>query len=168
MRGADRLAFSTAETILDRIGNRADIGLFENQGFRAEQAEAGRVCTCQIAARQQLAGIETTVRVNPLFVVAERLDFLRRQEFKLGNADAVFAGNDAIQFSREGHDARHCRVRFLQHAVVVGIHRNVGVHIAVACVHMQRNKYAAMQYFLMERIELFLHLEEHAPRKNLL
>ena len=163
MRGTHRFTFSATQTIFDRVGNGADVGLFQDQRFRSKQAKAGRVRTCHITAGKQLACIEAALGINPLFVVAKRLDFLRCQVFKLGNADAVFAGNDAIQFSGECHDARHRRICLLQHGVVVGIHRNVSVDIAVAGVHVQCNEYAAVQHFLVDRIEFFLHLDEHAP-----
>ena len=77
----------------------------------------------------------------------------------------MFAGNDTVQFSREGHDARDRRPGFLQHRIIVGIDRNIGVNIAVSRVHMQGNKHAAVQHLFVDGIELFLDLCERAPRK---
>ena len=48
--------------------------------------------------------------------------------------------------ARQLHDARHRRVRGLQHLVVVAVDRDVGVHVAVAGVHVQRDPDAAAQH----------------------
>ena len=47
------------------------------------------------------------------------------------------------QAARQHHDARHGLVRGLQHLVVVAVDRDVGVHVAVAGVHVQRHPDAA-------------------------
>ena len=46
--------------------------------------------------------------------------------------------------ARQRHDARHRLVRGLQHLVVVAVDRDVGVHVAVAGVHVQRHPDAAL------------------------
>ena len=38
-----------------------------------------------------------------------------------------------------------------QHLIVVGVHRQVGVYITVAGMHMQRDEYATTQHALMNR-----------------
>ena len=49
------------------------------------------------------------------------------------------------------HDALDGLVGRLQHLVVVGIDRDVGVHVAVAGMHVQRDENAAAQHFLVDR-----------------
>ncbi len=58
----------------------------------------------------------------------------------------MFAGDHAAQRARQRHDARHRRVGRLQHLVVVGVDRDVGVHVAVAGVHVQGDEDAAAQH----------------------
>ena len=53
------------------------------------------------------------------------------------------------------HDALHRMVGLLQHVVIVGVDRDIGVHIAVAGMHVQRNKHAALQHALVYGIALF-------------
>ena len=43
----------------------------------------------------------------------------------------------------------------LQHLVVVGVDRDVGVHVAVAGVHVQRDEHAAAQHLLVHRVAAF-------------
>ena len=52
------------------------------------------------------------------------------------------------------HDAADDLVRLLQHRVVVGVDRNVGVHVAVAGVHVQGDEHAALQHALVHGIDL--------------
>src|SRR4051812_3339667 len=61
----------------------------------------------------------------------------------------MLARDDAIQFTSKFHDSRNSGIGFLQHAVVIGVHWNVGVHIAVARMHMQRHPDATLQNFLV-------------------
>jgi hypothetical protein len=70
------------------------------------------------------------------------------EELELGQPDAVLARNHAAEFGRQRHDAHDGRVGGLQHGVVVGIDRDVGVHVAVAGVHVQRHEHAALQHVL--------------------
>ena len=51
--------------------------------------------------------------------------------------------DDAAQASRQLHDARDGLVRRLQHRVVVAVDGDVGVHVAVAGVHVQGHPHAA-------------------------
>ncbi len=45
---ANRFAFAAAQAVLDRIGDRAHVGVFEDQAFRTEQRKARRVGIAQI------------------------------------------------------------------------------------------------------------------------
>ena len=56
----------------------------------------------------------------------------------------MFTGNHAIQRTRQRHDALNRLVRRLQHGVVVAVDRDIGMHIAIARVHMQRHPDAAL------------------------
>ena len=105
--------------------------------------------------------------IDALLVVAEIADLVFGQEFQLGDADAVFAGDHAVQRTRQRHDARHRRVRILQHLVVVGIDRDVGVHVAVAGVHVQRHEHPAAQHLLVDRVAFLQHRAERRAVENL-
>jgi hypothetical protein len=63
----------------------------------------------------------------------------------------VLARDHAVEAARQRHDARHRLVRGLQHLVVVAVDRDVGVHVAVAGVHVQRDPDAAAQHLLWMR-----------------
>ena len=122
----------------------------------------------QIGAGQQLASIEMPVRVDLVFVSGERRNFFRRQKLQLGDADAVLARDHAAELGGQRHDALHRLIRRLQHGVVVGVYRDVGVHIAVTGVHMQRDEYPAAQYFLMNCIKLSQHRLQLAASEKLM
>ena len=55
-----------------------------------------------------------------------------------------------------------------QHRVIVGIHRDVGVHVAVAGVHVQRHEYAPAKHFAMHVDAALEHRRERDARENLL
>ena len=148
--GAHRLAFAAAQAVLDRVADGADVGLFQNQRLGAQQGERRGIGHGEVGAGQQFPAVEVTVGVHLLFVGAERGDFLLAEEFQLGDADAVLAGNHAAQRARQRHDAFHRLVRGLQHLVVVGVDRQVGVDVAVAGVHVQGDEDAAAQHFLLD------------------
>ncbi len=62
----------------------------------------------------------------------------------------MLARDDAVQAARQYHDARHGFVRGLQHVIVVGVDGDVGVHIAVTGVHVQRHPHAALEHALVD------------------
>jgi hypothetical protein len=88
-------------------------------------------------------------------VVAKRLDFLLAEEFELGDADPVLAGDDAVERPRQRHDALDHRIGGLQHLVVIRVDRNVGMHVAVTGVHVQGDEQAAAQRLLVDRGDPF-------------
>lgn len=90
--------------------------------------------------------------VDAALVGGEVGDLVVGQELQLGNADAVLARDDAIERARQRHDAGHRLVGVLQHVVVVRVDRQVGVHVAVARVHVQRHEDAAAQHLLVDRL----------------
>ena len=111
---------------------------------------------------QQLALIETTFRVNLGLVVGERLQLGIGQELKFGDANAVFARDHAVQATRQGHDALDRAMGGLQHLIVVAVNRNIGVHIAVASVHVQGHPDPALEHTLVDSVAFFEHrLERH-------
>ena len=127
----------------------------------AHQAKAGRVGLAQVggvhiglagAGAQQLAFVEAAFRVHLCLVAGKGGDFLVRQKLQLGDANAVFAGNDAVERARQRHDAGHRLVRGLQHHIVVAVDGNVGVHVAVPGVHVQRHPHPALEHALVDGV----------------
>ena len=49
----------------------------------------------------------------------------------------MFAGDDAAEFSGQGHDACHHSVGLVQHGVIRRVDRDIGVDVAIACMHVQ-------------------------------
>ncbi len=107
------------------------------------------------------------LRIDLLLVGAEGADFLFGEEFQLGDADPVFTGNHAIQAARQVHDALDGLVCRLQHVVVVGIDRDVGVHVAIAGVHVQGDEDAAAQHFLVDGLNALDDRPVHRTVENL-
>ncbi len=90
--------------------------------------------------------------IDAALVVLERRQFGLGQELVFGDADAVFARDHAVEVARDMHDARDGFVGLLQHFVVVGIDRDIGVHIAVARVHVQRDEHPALEHAVVDRL----------------
>ena len=91
------------------------------------------------ALAQQLAFVKAPFGVDARFVVRKRLQLGIGQKLQLGDTNTVLARNHAIQRTRQRHDALDCLVRCLQHGVIVAVDRDIGVHIAIARMHMQRH-----------------------------
>jgi len=166
MGGANRLALAAAQAVLDGIGNRADIRLLHDQRLMSHKTEAGRIGAAQVALRHQLVPIEVPLGIDALLVAAKCSEFRVGKIFELGDADPVFTGDHAVQGAGDAHDPRHRAVRGVQHGVVVGIDRNVGVHIAVAGVHVQRDEHAALQDALVNGIATLEYRRKGAADKN--
>ena len=132
-----------------------------------EQIEARRVGVGEIAAGQELAQIETAVRVDSAFVRAELHDLGLVEELELGNPDAMLAGYDPVQPARDAHDARDRSCGRLQHRVIVGIDRNVGVHIAIAGMHVQRHENTPSKNAPMSILACRQNRSEHASTEDL-
>ena len=86
--------------------------------------------------------LKTRAGIDPLLVGDEGVQLFLFQKLELGDADAVLAGDDAAEPGRQRHDARHHPVGLVQHGVVGGMHRDVGVDVAVARVHVQGDEEA--------------------------
>ena len=97
MGRAYRLAFAAAQAILDGIGDRADVRLLHDQGFVAQQFEARRVGAAQVASGMSLCLLNRPVGVDALLVGAEPGELLFGQVLELGDADAVFARDHAVE-----------------------------------------------------------------------
>ncbi|OMP13753.1 hypothetical protein COLO4_01016 [Corchorus olitorius] len=162
VRGAHRLALAAAQAVLDRLRNGADVALLHDDRLVPHQAERRRIGVAQISGQalrvvdiaQQLALVEAAVRIDAALVGSEVGDLFVGQEFQLGDADAVLARNHTVQRTRQRHDAGHRLVGVLQHVVVIRVDGDVGVHVAVTGVHVQRHEHAAAQHFLVDRLGL--------------
>ena len=157
VRRAHRLALAAAQAVLDHRRDVADLRLLEDQRLGAEQAERRRVRVVQrallrihralSAVAQQLALVEAAfadrraacIRANGASSSSVRNSSL---VMPMPCSPEITPPSDA----REPHDARDRLVRLLQHLVVVGVDRDVGVHVAVARVHVQRDEHAAAQH----------------------
>jgi hypothetical protein len=140
-----------AQAVFDRVGDRADVRLLQDQRLAAHQPEARRVGVAQVTALHELALVEAAFGVDALLVLAKRPDLGLGQELELGDADAVLPRDHPVEAAGERHDAGDRLVGLLQHLVVVGVDRQVGVHVAVACVHVQRHEHAAAQDLAVQR-----------------
>ena len=80
----------------------------------------------------------------------------------------MLAGDYAAQGTRQSHDTRHCLVGFLQHLVVIGVDRQIGMHIAVTGMHVQCHKYAAAQNFFVNSLDSLDDRPEIVAFENLL
>ena len=169
--GAHRFAFAAAQAILDAVGDCADIALLHDQRFMPHQPERRRVSIAQVGAQTrqilQLALVEAAFRIDAFLVGAEVADLGFGQEFQLGDADAMFARDHAVERARQQHDAGNRRMRILQHFVMIRIDRYVGVHVAVAGMHVQRHENAPTQDLLVNRGALFQHQAERAAGEDL-
>ena len=160
---ARRLALAAAQAVLDRAGDAAKIGLVEDQRFGADEGEARRVGVGQVGAGQQLAGVEASLGIHLGLVGAERLELGRLEELELGDADAVLTGDRAAERARQRHDARHRVGGARQHLVVVRVDRDVGMHVAVARVHVQRDEHAPTKH---ASVDLLRALEDAAGTRR--
>ena len=162
MRGTHRLALAATQAVLDRLRDGADVALLHDDRLVPHQAKRRRVGITQVGSQplrvvdvaQQLALVEATVRIDAALVGSEVGDLVVGQEFQLGDADAVLARDHAVERTRQRHDAGHRLMGVLQHVVVVRVDRQVGVHVAVAGVHVQRHENAAAQHLLVDRLRL--------------
>ena len=93
-----------------------------------------------IAASQEFACVETLSGINRLLVGPKLLHLAGVEKLQLGDAYAVLARDDAAKRARKIHDPCDRSRCTLQHHVVVGIHRDVGMHVAIPGVHMQSNE----------------------------
>ena len=172
MGGADRLALAATQAVLDRIGNRADMALLHDQRLMAHQPERRRVGIGQVGIHQrlarfvalvgllqqqaaffgaqQLALVEVAMRIDAGLVLGKGPQLVVTQELQLGDANAVLARDHAIEAARQRHDAGHGRMGGGQHLVVIAVHRQVGVHIAVARMHVQSHKHPALEHALVD------------------
>ena len=116
--------------------------------LRADQREARRVGVARgRAPGSSLPLLKRPFGIDALLVVGEGLRAPRASRnsslvMPMPCSPEITPSSDA----RELHDARDRLVRLLQHLVVVGVDRDVGVHVAVARVHVQRDEDAAAQH----------------------
>ena len=168
--GTHWFAFAAAQAVFDAIGNGANIALLHDQRFVSHQAKRWRVGIAQISRQfngiEKLALVEASLRIDPLFVVAEVAHFRVGQVFELGDTNTMLARDNAVQRSGQGHNAVDRRMRVLQHVVVIGIDRDICVHIAVTCVHVQGDEHAAAQHTFVDDRAFFQNLLERRAIEN--
>ncbi|MNV08932.1 hypothetical protein D3C71_994100 [compost metagenome] len=104
----------------------------------------------QLLISEQLTLVETAFRVHLALVLGKGAQLFVGQKLQLGDANAVFARDHAVQAARQHHDARHGLVRGLQHLIVVAVDGQVSVHIAVARMHVQRHPHPALEHALVD------------------
>ncbi len=80
----------------------------------------------------------------------------------------MLARDHTTQAAGQRHDARDRTVRGLQHGVVVAVDRDIGVHIAVAGMHVQRDPDTAAQDFLVDAAAFIEQRHEGGAGKELL
>ena len=105
---------------------------------------------CSSTAAQQFALVEAPLGIDALLVRRKVGQLIVGDELELGDADAMFARNHAIEPACQTHDASHGLMRGLQHVVVIAVDRDVGVHVAITRVHVQRNPDPPMQDLRMD------------------
>src|SRR6185437_8560170 len=103
MRRARRLAIAAAQAVLDRSGDLADRALLEDQALVSDQRERRRVRVRKVGRAHRLAGelaaVETALRIDAPLVLGERRELGVGQEFELRDADAVLAGDHAVELA---------------------------------------------------------------------
>ena len=62
--------------------------------------------------------------------------------------------NHTIQITRNLHDARDRFVGLVQHVIIIRVHGDIGVYIAIACVHVQSDEHPRAQDFFVYFLEL--------------
>ena len=154
MGGAHGFAFAAAQAIFDRVGNGADVRLLHDQRLVPHEAKTGGIGLAQVGVFEQLAFVETTLGIDARFVVGKRLELLLTQILELGDANPVFSRNHTIQRPRQRHDAVHRLMCGFEHVVVVAVDWQIGVHIAVACMHVQSRPNPAFENALMHSVKL--------------
>ena len=162
MGHAHRLALAAAQAVLDVVVEGAQLAVFENERFLFQQLQRGGVGAFQPGAGHELAGVEALCRVHAVLVAHKGLQFVLFQVLDLGQANAVLAGDDAVQLLRQRHDGVHQFLGPAHHGRVLRMHRDIGVHIAVTGVHVQgdeqpfiTNALVNGAQFLAQGLELF-------------
>ena len=165
---ADGLALAAAQAVADGVVERAQLALFQDQGLLLHQAQGGGVGIVQTRARQQLAAVEHAARIHALLVFGEGLQGAGGQVLDLGQPDAVFPGDHAPQGDGQVHDAIDDAFRLLEHLIVVGVDGDVGVHVAIAGVHVQGHEQAAGTDATVDLVDARVHGREFQSAEDLL
>ncbi len=177
VRGAHRLALAAAQAVLHAVGDGTDVALLHDQRLVPHEAEARRVGIGQVGVQrdrfaggraQQLALVEAALGVDAGLVFGKGAQLFVAEEFELRDADAVLARDHAVEAARQRHDAHHRGMRGLQHVVVVAVHGDVGVHVAVTRVHVQRDPHAALEHALVDGRAFGQDRRELGTREDLL
>jgi len=150
---AYRLALAAPQAILDVGIERIQFAGFENNGLLLHQPQRRRVGVVQPRSFHQFAGVEYFLRVHFEFVFGKRLYRGLVQVADFGDAYAVLAGDNPTQGFGNRHDSIHHLVGFMQHIVVVRMHRNIGVNVAVTGMHVGGHKHAAATYVFMNAVQ---------------
>src|SRR5205085_5656993 len=103
---------------------------------------------------------------DALLVLLESTYFRVIQKLQLRDADTVLARDDPAKTPRDTHDPRDGCGRRMQHLVVVRIHRNIRVNVAVARMHVQRHEQSAAQHTLMLLRALIKNWREYSAAED--
>ena len=166
MGRAHGFALAATQAVFHHRRDFADARLLHHNRFATDQVVAWRVGHVEIATAHEFAAVEVACRIDFFFVGPECGHLVVLQIVDLGDADTVFAGDHTIQRAGQQHDAIDRRVGGLQHLVVVGIHRQVGVYVTVARVHVQGDEDATAQHFLMNGVNAIQNRAIHVAVKN--
>ena len=80
----------------------------------------------------------------------------------------MLSRDDPAQFLGQVHDPGHDLVGLVQHFIVVGIDRNVGMHVAVPRVHVGRDEQTAGADLGMNGIQPVAHRLQIVAAENIL
>ncbi len=133
---AIRLALPAAHAGGDAPGQLLELAVLEDAGLQLQEVERRRVDLFQGRQVGELARVHEAARVDHPPVGLELLAPLRVPVLQLGDADAVLAGDHPAELVDPVEDLLHHRVGAPEHLPVVGEHRDVHVHVAVAGVHV--------------------------------
>ena len=135
-----RFAFAAAQAMLDGIIQITQFAGFKDNSFLLQQAQRWRVGPVQVGMLAQFALVEVIMRVDSALVFSEGIQFFCFEVLNLGNADTMFTRDCAVQRKCQPHDLVHDTVCLLQHGIVIRVHGDIGMHIAITGVHVQGYK----------------------------
>ena len=166
MRCTDRLALATAQAVANIVIQRIQFTGFEQNRLLVQQPQGRCIGVFQTGAGGQLAAVKHTVRINTFFIGFKGTEAVPVQVLQFGNTNTVLAGNDPAQRGCQVHDPLNDLFCLVQHGVVIGIDGNVGMHVAIAGVHVGGDKQAARTDVAVDTVEFFTHRRQLVAGEN--